>query len=154
MTVNGVPIAEVPIEATRPAPAPPRLPSMGAPDPEMEHERALIGALILGWCSATAIDGEVRHPHHRAILDALVQVDLDGVDRLGSAIRSCRELGVDPMLCGRIVGGARCGYLAGCVRGAREAGRPERFSEYDEPPPPPIEPDPEAEEAELWDRSA
>jgi hypothetical protein len=159
LMVNDQPVAE----SIEPAPEKPAVKVHGSgpatQDPDLERERALIGALILGWRSHGAIDGEVRNFFHRTVVDALGQVvDLGaGPGRLANAVEWCRAMKVDPILCGRVEGADRTivvGFLAGCVRSARDARLEPSGEEVTTAPVAPVETIAEhaEEEAENWER--
>jgi hypothetical protein len=126
VTCNGVPMADVPVVKPKEKPVPARGPALDlAATAALERERALLGALIMGWRSVDEVDEEIRQISHRQILDTLVAVLPglpDGRDRLPATVDVCRVAGLDPVLCGRRDGEVVFGYLKGCVRSARLAG--------------------------------
>jgi hypothetical protein len=153
LAVSGVPIAEAQVQPPRHTPAPRTSATFarcGPPDPDLERERAAIGAVILGWTSAAAVWPTVAHPTHQPLLEALALVNLDAPSpaaRLSAAIQGCRSQGVDPVLCGGEDAAGPFGYLAGCVWSARQLG-PEAFEGVPMGAQPGVEEDP----AEAWER--
>lgn len=128
---NGIPMADVPIVKPKEKPVPARGTSLEiATSAPLERERALLGALIMGWRSREEVDDHVHDFSHRQILDTLASLPVlhplvyplrEGA-RLAATVDACRAAGLDPVLCGRRDGEVVSGYLHGCVRSAKSAG--------------------------------
>jgi hypothetical protein len=116
VTLNGRPVTEVETAMQGPK-IRPIYPALGLPDPVLEREQALLGAVLLDWCEIEDVDRAIENPFLRQIVDALAQIELGTGDRVTLAIQWCRGLGIDRVL----LGASRSrGFLAGCVHRARQ----------------------------------
>jgi hypothetical protein len=154
MQVSGVPVKDAVVIPAGPKPRQ-VYPPMGPPDPQLEDERALLGAVVLGWCSTADADDRVRHIDHRRILDVF-QKSFAGLAVADVYARhTVAFIGIlrDAVLAGTLPPEIGARYVIGCARVARERGESHFAGYFAVGGPTAPSAGDEHDPAEDWDRS-